>query len=463
MTYMTYGTYEKHEKTQQLTYNFTIPRMARFMDNNDDDNLPKRTVTRKKLVDLKAVAALLEDGENPGSGNPNSSFKTSEDLIAATARVKSQRDLIAQRMHKMESGQGRVTKAVYDKVHRDYQMQLENITNLLNEKKALLKRELKRLYLQREKQSVEVTRHKEILEEARFRHFLEEFSEEQYKEVEEYETREISGLQSELAQLVSYIKVHEELFDPEDLGYTPARATPSEVTRTMMPENRSQPKPSLPERALERAPVRADPFAEKTPLPEKMDMPPLEEAPAVSLDSPSPAITDEEILMDSTMSGIRGSFAAEEKTGEEKGYFETAEPRSIFDVLEEAPEVKAEVSETSRTAPLRTPAPVPASAPETTGAYKIIFTETEGDFSLKEFSLKDNVSIGRSPSNDLVLQAPKISRQHAAINKYKDQYIVIDLKSSNGVFVNSKKIDEQTLHDGDEISIGGYKMIFQKA
>lgn len=431
------------------------------MDNNDDDNLPKRTVTRKKLVDLKAVAALLEDGESPGSsGGQSGSFKPSEDLISATARVKSQRDLIAGRIGKMELGRERVTKAVYDKVHRDYQMQLENITNLLNEKKALLKRELKRLYLQREKQSVEVTRHKEILEEARFRHFLEEFSEEQYKEVEEYETREIVGLQSELAQIVSYIKVHEELFDPADLGYSPSWATPAEVTRTMMPETRGQPAPlGLKPPPPERAPARTDPFAEKTPLPEKpekINMPLLEEeAPPIAMETPAPALTDDEILMDSTMSGIKL---------EEKGYFETAEPKSIFDVLEEVPETRTETSETSRTAPLRTPVEAPAPQPEVaSGAYKIVFMETEGDFSLKEFSLKDNVSIGRSPSNDLVLQAPKISRQHAAINKYKDQYIVIDLKSSNGVFVNSKKVDEQTLHDGDEISIGGYKMIFQKA
>ncbi len=77
-------------------------------------------------------------------------------------------------------------------------------------------------------------------------------------------------------------------------------------------------------------------------------------------------------------------------------------------------------------------------------------------------SLGENVSIGRSPSNDLVLPAAKVSRQHAAINKYKDRYILIDLKSSNGVFVNGRKIDEHTLEEGDEISVGGYRFVFKK-
>ena len=81
---------------------------------------------------------------------------------------------------------------------------------------------------------------------------------------------------------------------------------------------------------------------------------------------------------------------------------------------------------------------------------------------MAEFEMKDNVSIGRSPSNDLVLKAARVSRQHAAINKYKDQYIIIDLKSSNGVYVNGRKCDEHTLQEGDEISIGGYKFVFQK-
>lgn len=86
----------------------------------------------------------------------------------------------------------------------------------------------------------------------------------------------------------------------------------------------------------------------------------------------------------------------------------------------------------------------------------------EGEHDTHEYILKDNTSIGRSPSNDITLKAPKVSRQHAAINMYNDQHIIIDLKSSNGVYVNGTKVDESVLNSGDEVSIGGYKFLFTK-
>ena len=141
------------------------------------------------------------------------------------------------------------------------------------------------------------------------------------------------------------------------------------------------------------------------------------------------------------------------------------DPESILDVFDNVP-FESEVSETvSKTGPTPPPgAGRPSSPPrESTGTtYKLIFTEVEAELDFNEFTLKENVSIGRSPSNDLVLKAAKVSRQHAAINKYKDKFVVIDLKSSNGVFVNGKKVDEQTLEEGDEVSVGGYRMLFKR-
>lgn len=93
-------------------------------------------------------------------------------------------------------------------------------------------------------------------------------------------------------------------------------------------------------------------------------------------------------------------------------------------------------------------------------AGEFMLTLVDGEHENKNFILKDNTSIGRSPSNDIALKAPKVSRQHAAINVYNNQYIIIDLKSSNGVYVNGTKVDECVLKPGDEISIGGYKFLF---
>lgn len=71
------------------------------------------------------------------------------------------------------------------------------------------------------------------------------------------------------------------------------------------------------------------------------------------------------------------------------------------------------------------------------------------------------IFIGRSPSNQVPLPDPKISRKHAAIDFKNEHYILSDLGSSNGTFVDGKKIKEHTLEDGDEIKIGSYTLFFK--
>ena len=67
---------------------------------------------------------------------------------------------------------------------------------------------------------------------------------------------------------------------------------------------------------------------------------------------------------------------------------------------------------------------------------------------------KQRISIGRGTDNDLCIDSPFISRQHAAIVRNGAETAVVDLDSKNGTFVNSKQIRIQTVADQDEISIG---------
>lgn len=476
------------------------------MDQSDNQNPPGKKTTRKKLVDLKAVAALLDDGDAEGGDEGNvhqlkkakaGSYAPNEELIQATARIKNQRDLISSRLQKMESNRGKVSKTVFNKVNRDYMMQLESITKILAEKKDLLNAELKDLYLMREKHTVDTNRHKEILEEARFRHFLEEFSEEQFKEVEEYESREITNLGAVLAQIQSYIKLHEELFDPQDLDYSVttkknehayAKSETAEPTKTIIPPiaktepvapKAEVPLPAEPEqKALvveQTDEIQINPEAAKNAgvaetrntVEEDVLVPePLDES-----DYFRPAdLSDPSITAPATRTATPKRDGFDELTPPPSAK-KLEEPESIFDVLEDVqlesgPEQKEEpassVTELGSEPPSAMSKPVSVPTVEGhAGQYHLVFTEMVENLGMSEYVLRDNVSIGRSPSNDLVLKAAKVSRQHAAINKYKNQFLIIDLKSSNGVFVNGKKVEEHTLENNDEISIGGYKMIFK--
>ena len=67
--------------------------------------------------------------------------------------------------------------------------------------------------------------------------------------------------------------------------------------------------------------------------------------------------------------------------------------------------------------------------------------------------------IGRSKANDVFLDSPAISRNHAVLTRYDDgSWTITDAGSKNGVFVNGKKVPICALEEGDVINIGGLEM-----
>lgn len=72
------------------------------------------------------------------------------------------------------------------------------------------------------------------------------------------------------------------------------------------------------------------------------------------------------------------------------------------------------------------------------------------------------ISIGRDPSNDLVLSDSMVSRRHAILEQRDNIYVLRDNNSSNGTLVNGDKVDaEKTLRDGDLLAIGSSRLLFQ--
>lgn len=73
---------------------------------------------------------------------------------------------------------------------------------------------------------------------------------------------------------------------------------------------------------------------------------------------------------------------------------------------------------------------------------------------------KDLYVIGRHPNSDIHIDNLGVSRSHARLMKEGDHYIIEDLNSANGTFVNQTQITRQVLKEGDIIHIGKYTLLY---
>jgi pSer/pThr/pTyr-binding forkhead associated (FHA) protein len=91
--------------------------------------------------------------------------------------------------------------------------------------------------------------------------------------------------------------------------------------------------------------------------------------------------------------------------------------------------------------------------------------ENEGELGVllfKELLLNNQeLTIGRSADNDFVLDDPRVSSDHAKIIRVGIDYWLLDLRSSNGTFVNEQRVrDVYRLRDGDTIAIAATMLTF---
>ena len=86
---------------------------------------------------------------------------------------------------------------------------------------------------------------------------------------------------------------------------------------------------------------------------------------------------------------------------------------------------------------------------------------TRGALSGSRYLLdEDEVTVGRDPRADILLDDSTVSRQHAVFRRENGAYTVIDAGSLNGTYVNRQRVDKATLKNGDEIMIGKFRLIY---
>jgi pSer/pThr/pTyr-binding forkhead associated (FHA) protein len=68
-------------------------------------------------------------------------------------------------------------------------------------------------------------------------------------------------------------------------------------------------------------------------------------------------------------------------------------------------------------------------------------------------------TVGRAPRADFIMDVPLVSRLHCRLTATDANLEVVDLQSTNGTFVNDKRVDKATLSAGDRLRVGRVELL----
>jgi hypothetical protein len=140
----------------------------------------------------------------------------------------------------------------------------------------------------------------------------------------------------------------------------------------------------------------------------------------------------------------------------ERGYGLVARPEVAFETDDHLKRgdlvVEPELTEATGPASSELPPSPPA------GGAKLVLLD-----GAQEWSLDSDLSvIGRLSGSEVEIADAGASRRHAEIRRNGDDYVVVDLGSTNGTLVNDSPVSEHTLQDGDRITIGRTVLEFRR-
>lgn len=115
---------------------------------------------------------------------------------------------------------------------------------------------------------------------------------------------------------------------------------------------------------------------------------------------------------------------------------------------------------------LAEPESVEASEPHVTGvdalpAGSALLVVKRGPNAGSRFLLdQSTTSAGRHPESDIFLDDVTVSRRHAEFRREGGEFVVVDVGSLNGTYVNREPVDTAVLASGDEVQIGKFRLVF---
>lgn len=345
-------------------------------------------------------------------------FPINQPLLDETAKLRQERATISERLAKIEATRDQVSSQVFERVSSEYRGKFDAITQSLLEKKAEVDRELSTLYETRQKVAANLDVQKTALEELEFRKQLGEFDEKEFEDRAKDAKDKLTKFQKIVEAVTGNIQKYEVLF----ADFEPTPLEPSQ-----------------------RTPVAA-------------------KIPAVPVKSPTSATATIPVKRKATAEQPDYNLPPEQS----QNYFSSADDvseRPTGVAPPPAPTVTPKSQRTQVYTPEQKPVTGSVSASATSPSVRpgtAFLKVIRGAADSPKYPLGKETTIGRAHTNHIVLKEARISRQHAVIRQAGKEFVVEDLQSSNGVYVNGEKVKEHVLSDGDQIQIGDFAMEFHQ-
>lgn len=380
-------------------------------------------------------------------------------VIDELMALKKERDTVAERMSKMEAEKDKVSAQVYRRVRKDYETRSAD----LDRKAAPLKDRARREYAKLKKlldgfEAAHATA-KLDQEELELRHRLGEFSDEEFgkkgdeiRERLERHTQELEEAGEIRQSFVAAFDSEAELAAPPEPA--PAPAPPPEPPPAVAPA----PAPTAPAAEPAAAMPAATVIAPAAPPP-----PP----PVSSLGPLAPTATASPLPIDPAAITAPQLIAAPGDATIIAGPTPPPAPPPPKPVATGplAPPPAADVPAQDGTVILSPAALAPPPAPAAPGKTVVLslarLVAIDTDLGAPEFPLEPLSFVGRTPDNQVRLNKPAVSRRHAQLSQTENGWLLKDLQSENGTWVNGDRIRERLLAEGDRVQFGTVRLIFR--
>lgn len=313
---------------------------------------------------------------------------------------KRERETLRQRLAKLNEAGPQVNEKVVQRVRGDYESRLSGVEERYSELKDKARESYRKLKPLRDTAQQVFEAHRLDEEEIRLRHQIGELGEDEYRSrVAKLDEgrKDAEGRQAEIAELVARFVG---AFDsPEDLESGVASSSPIAAAVSQAPFDDEH--------------TRVSPPTPPSP-------PPPMEVAAVEPEAP-------------------------------------AAPAADDDSRPEPPDTVA----SSPIAPAADAPPRPQRPASAADGASALLHALDGDIEPQEQPLEELTFIGRTPENQVRIYKPAVSRRHAQIARTATGWMLRDLSSENGTYVNGQRITEKLLADGDRVQFGTSRFIFK--